>query len=123
MALLRRLCRDNSGNVASAFALSVLPVIGLAGAAVDYSRATKVQSNLQLMTDAAALKAAAARVSGDDARANVALAFFRTAATPSQVSHEATASVSGKTVLVTAKDRLKTGLLGAIGINEILVAA
>jgi Flp pilus assembly protein TadG len=35
MALLRRLCRDNSGNVAGAFALSVFPVIGLAGAAVD----------------------------------------------------------------------------------------
>src|SRR5918993_2748443 len=100
MALLRKLWRDDSGNVAGAFALSVFPVIGLAGAAVDYSRATKVQSNLQMMTDAAALKAAAARVSSDDARVNVALALFRTA-TSNEVSNEATATASGKTVVVT----------------------
>ena len=120
MALLRKLWSDDSGNVAGAFALSVFPVIGLAGAAVDYSRATKVQSNLQLMTDA---KAAAARVASDDARVNVALGLFRNEASPGEVSKEATATVSGKTVLVTARDHMKTGLLGAIGINEIVVAA
>src|SRR5829696_7121584 len=110
MALLRKLWSDDSGNVAGAFALSVFPVIGLAGAAVDYSRATKVQSNLQLMTDA---KAAAARVASDDARVNVALGLFRNEASPGEVSKEATATVSGKTVLVTARDHMKTGLLGA----------
>ena len=123
MALLRRFGHDRSGNVASTFALSILPLVGLAGAAVDYSRATKLQSNLQQITDAAALSAAAAKASSSDARVNVALGFFRTASSPSQVSHEATASVSGKTVTVTAKDLLKTGILGAIGINEIVVAA
>src|SRR5918993_3749581 len=100
MALLQKFRHDSSGNVAAAFAFSVLPLVGLAGAAVDYSRATKVQSNLQQITDAAALKAAAARVSSDDARVKVALALFRTA-TSNEVSNEATATASGKTVVVT----------------------
>ena len=85
MALLRRFGHDRSGNVASTFALSILPLVGLAGAAVDYSRATKLQSNLQQITDAAALSAAAAKASSSDARVNVALGFFRTASSPSQV--------------------------------------
>lgn len=125
MALLKRFRHETSGSVATTFAFSLFPLMGLAGAAVDYSRATKIQSNLQRIVDAAALSGAGAKVSSADARASIALAFFRdaTQSSPGYVSNEATATVEGRTVLVTATDRLKTGILGALGIDEIVVGA
>lgn len=123
MHLLRQFRRDNSGNVASAFALSVLPLVGLAGAAVDYSRAAKAQSNLQLIADAAALKAASKNVASNEARVGMALAFFNAAAQGSGIANGATATASGRSVTVSATGSIKTGLLGAAGINEVLVKA
>lgn len=124
MDLLRQFRRDNSGSVAGAYALSILPLVGLAGAAVDYSRATKARSNLQLVVDAAALKAAAKNGASDEARIAIALALFKTATPGSdELANDATATVSGRSVTVTATGSIKTGLLGAAGINEIVVKA
>jgi len=50
--------RSESGNVAAIFALSLLPLVGFAGAAVDYSRAATVRSRIQSAVDATALKLA-----------------------------------------------------------------
>jgi len=36
---LSRFLQDRRGNVAPIFAIAVIPIIGLVGAAVDYSRA------------------------------------------------------------------------------------
>ena len=46
------------GSVAPMFALSLIPVLGLAGMAVDYSRAGNVRAGLQVSLDAAMLAAA-----------------------------------------------------------------
>ncbi|HXW23919.1 MAG TPA: pilus assembly protein TadG-related protein [Xanthobacteraceae bacterium] len=43
------------GNVAIIFGLTVIPLIGLVGAGVDYSRAARIQTILQAAADAAAL--------------------------------------------------------------------
>src|SRR5947209_4132064 len=45
--VLRRFLKDRRGNVAPMFALAVLPIIGLTGAAVDYSRANSTKVSLQ----------------------------------------------------------------------------
>ena len=47
MSLLARFARDRSGNVAVTFALTLLPVLGLPGAALDYSRASVARAELQ----------------------------------------------------------------------------
>jgi len=44
-----------SGNVAIIFAVAMLPVTGLVGAAVDYSRASRIKTILQAASDAAAV--------------------------------------------------------------------
>jgi Flp pilus assembly protein TadG len=44
-----------AGNVVITFALSLLPVIGLVGAGVDYSRAARIKTILQAAADAASL--------------------------------------------------------------------
>ncbi|HKY85951.1 MAG TPA: pilus assembly protein [Pseudorhodoplanes sp.] len=46
---------DKSGNVMITFAIAMVPVIGLTGAAVDYSRANSAKSAMQAATDATAL--------------------------------------------------------------------
>lgn len=55
---LRRAREDRSGAVALIFALALLPVVAMGGAAVDYSRAQTVATVLQSALDAAAIAAA-----------------------------------------------------------------
>jgi Flp pilus assembly protein TadG len=52
-----RLAADVRGGVGMIFAVALVPVLGLLGAAVDYSRASQAQTNLQAAVDAAALAA------------------------------------------------------------------
>ena len=61
-ALFDRLCRlarefraANTANVTVIFGLATVPIIGLVGAAVDYSHANAVKAALQAATDATAL--------------------------------------------------------------------
>ena len=52
---LFRFIQDRRGGVAPMFALAIIPVFGLIGAAVDYSRANSVRSGMQSAIDATAL--------------------------------------------------------------------
>jgi Flp pilus assembly protein TadG len=56
-AQLRRLLRDNRGNVAMMFAASVFPLSFLIGMAIDYTMASDRQAQLNGFADAAALAA------------------------------------------------------------------
>jgi Flp pilus assembly protein TadG len=47
--------QDRRGSVAPMFALAVIPIIGLTGAAIDYSRANSVRIGMQSAIDATAL--------------------------------------------------------------------
>ena len=49
---------DDHGNVAMMLAIAAIPVLGAAGAAIDYSRAIQARGELQRAVDAAALAAA-----------------------------------------------------------------
>src|SRR5947209_10525290 len=53
--LLSRFLKDRRGGVAPIFAIAVIPVIGLTGAAIDYSRANSVRTGMQAAIDATAL--------------------------------------------------------------------
>ena len=50
-----RFVADQRGGVAPIFALGLIPMIGLAGAAIDYSRATAARTSMQAALDATAL--------------------------------------------------------------------
>lgn len=60
-ATLRRFARQCAGNVTVITGLAAIPVIAAAGIAIDYSRGTRVESELQQIADAAALAAAAGK--------------------------------------------------------------
>lgn len=51
-------CRDRRGGTAMLFALASIPVLGIVGAALDYSRASSTRSLMQNAADSAALAAA-----------------------------------------------------------------
>jgi Flp pilus assembly protein TadG len=57
---LRRFLKCTGAGIAPIFALSIIPVIGLVGAAVDYSRANSIKAGLQSALDATALAMARA---------------------------------------------------------------
>ena len=53
--MFSRFLRDRRGGVAPMFAIAIIPVIGLTGAAIDYSRAASVRTGMQAAIDATAL--------------------------------------------------------------------
>jgi Flp pilus assembly protein TadG len=53
--MIFRFLKDRRGSVAPMFALAIIPVMGLVGAAVDYSRANSARTSLQAALDATAL--------------------------------------------------------------------
>jgi Flp pilus assembly protein TadG len=55
MRWLRRFWRDRKGNMAIVFALTLVPVTGAAGVAIDYSLANANRSSMQKSADATAL--------------------------------------------------------------------
>ena len=53
--VFRRFLKDRRGSVAPMFALAVLPIVGLTGAAIDYSRANAIKISLQAALDSTSL--------------------------------------------------------------------
>lgn len=53
--MLRRFLTDRRAGVTPMFALAIIPVFGLIGAAIDYSRANSVRTAMQAAADATAL--------------------------------------------------------------------
>jgi Flp pilus assembly protein TadG len=117
----RRFRNDRSGNVAVIFALSLIPLFGVGGAALDYSRVLTLRSKLQHASDAAALAAShGARVSvaamndlaDKSFKENLANVHFA-----KHVSMKVTKIKNG--VRVTADGRMETSLLGVLGISKL----
>src|SRR6202521_1483537 len=50
-----RFFQDRRGGVAPMLALAVIPIVGLMGAAVDYSRANAMRTSMQAAADSTAL--------------------------------------------------------------------
>jgi Flp pilus assembly protein TadG len=52
---IARFAAAREGNIAVLFAIALVPIIGLVGAAIDYSRAVKARTSMQAAIDSAAL--------------------------------------------------------------------
>ncbi len=122
---LNRCIREERGNVAIIFALSLVPLALMTGGVVDYSQAMSARTRLAQALDAAALAVAVdINISDDDA---VLLAEDFIAA--NYPGHEAglvqniniTMDDDSDTVLITGESRVPTIMLGLIGIDDITV--
>lgn len=108
---------DRRGSLAANFALTLLPIIGFAGAAIDYSRAVAAKSQLQAAIDRMALQAI-------DLPPEERLAQILAAMTPGS-DGEPDVSIDGDrdTVSIVASRSVPTSVLKAVGIESIPVAA
>jgi Flp pilus assembly protein TadG len=52
---IRHFRRDQRGNIAVIFALTLMPILASVGCAVDYSRASQIRTGLQAATDSASI--------------------------------------------------------------------
>ncbi len=78
MKSFRQLLKDRSGATALTFALLLVPIMGMTGLAVDYSRATNDRSRLQNAADSAALAGASIYTGANAAAAEArARAYLR----------------------------------------------
>jgi Flp pilus assembly protein TadG len=121
---LRAFARSDRGNVAMIFGLSIIPVIGLAGAAIDYSGAARDRSTLQSALDAGTLAGSKVLATGTQAEARAVAESYIRANLPERMrSIPLTIAVvnNGQSVSASAATTHQNGLLPVIGITTLPV--
>ena len=116
------------GNVAIIFAFSLFPIIGLVGAAIDYSRAGAIKADLQSALDATALMASKiAATSTSTQLQTAAVAYFQSLFTsPVALTPTITATYTttgGSSVTVTGATSYKTNFVEILGIKTINISS
>lgn len=121
---LRKLCsrlgRDSEGSVVSTFALSLVPMVGLVGAAVDYSAANNARTSLQVSLDAALLAGAK---DGTTSWTDTALNTFNANLNPKTATniHPAFQLTSTRAYTGTVTATVPSNFLGVLGVSSIAV--
>jgi Flp pilus assembly protein TadG len=131
-----RLGATNQGNVAVLFAIAVLPVLGLVGAAIDYSRASAARTSMQAALDSTALmlskdlSSGIISLSGTPAQINAqlsikALAYFNGLYTNSDAKANSSAPAitavytpvtgAGSTIVVSGSGAITTDIMNVVG--------
>src|SRR5437016_3281266 len=109
-----RFLADQTGGVAPIFALGLVPMIGVAGAAVDYSRAGSARAAMQASLDAATLMVAkdVQLIQPNQASARATdffnAAFSRSEVQSLQVTATITSGTDGTTVTTSATGSVGT---------------
>ncbi|MDP2411848.1 MAG: pilus assembly protein [Pseudolabrys sp.] len=116
--------RARDGAVVIIFALAIIPVLGLVGAAVDFSRANSLKATMQNALDATALMLSKTAASQTSAQLQVAAqSYFMAQFTrPEARNASVTASYSksgGSTVVVNGSADIDTEFMGILGLKSI----
>ena len=123
MRHIRRFIGDRRANILPMFGVALIPVVGLIGAGVDYSRANSVKSKLQAALDSTALAMSANATTQTAAQLQTAasayfFAMYKGTAS-STVTFAATYAMTstGPQVTVTGATNLKTIFMGIPGLG------
>lgn len=111
--------RAVSGNVAIMFSLALVPVVGLAGGAVDLTNLESIKNRMQDAADSAALEAMVLRHETDAFRVESAttLATENLAAATTVANVQISVSVSATEAQVDMSASVPTTLMGILGIE------
>ncbi len=132
---MRSIFRNESGNIAILFGLALVPLIGLAGGAVDFAHRANVRADLQTSSDAAALAVARSLQSSqllpgddgwDEAKATaIALgnSMFDADFAVEGIEGQPEFTIDGTIVRVDANVGIRTSFLGVIGIETLEAGA
>lgn len=122
-----RFAGDRHGNIAIVFALSVVPIVGFVGAAVDYSHANSVKVAVQAALDATALVLAkSAGTQTQSQMQDAASAFFAARFNRSEAINPAVAvnyTPSNSTIVLNATTSVKTDFMGLMGFKTLNIKA
>jgi Flp pilus assembly protein TadG len=124
--MLKAFQKNKNGNVAMLFALSVIPVCGMVGLALDYGRAVNTKERLQAAVDAAALSLAAASSEATDAQLAAQASNFVQAAYKSlgpQVLSPINVTRNGSELTVETETTMPTVIMQLFGRSELQIAA
>ena len=123
---LRAFSAARGGNIATTFALTLIPVIGAAGAAIDFSRANAVKADMQGALDSAALMLSKeAATDSDNALQRHALKYFKANFNKPEATNitvSATYSSSDSSVLVNGSAAIPTDFMQIFGYNQITIS-
>lgn len=116
---------DLRGNVAALFALAAIPLVGLLGSAVDYSRASSARVDTQAATDAAALAGAQKlSTSASEAEKTASKVFAQNApAALTKTPPNVTISGNGQVIKVCATGTVQTSIMQVAGFSTLPVTA
>jgi Flp pilus assembly protein TadG len=114
------------GNIAITFALSLIPILGMVGAAVDFSRANAVKASMQAALDSTALMASknAAALTSDQVQTSAQAYFLSVFNRPEASNVKFTASYSingGSSVVVNGSADMTTDFMAILGYKSITV--
>jgi Flp pilus assembly protein TadG len=121
----RRFLRQTDGTAAMIFALAVIPIMLLAGLAVDFLRTSQSQSQMQAVLDAAVLAVARAEGEPDAQRKGRGIDYFRRNFDMNNYEGKATPNfeIAADRVIGTAELSLPTTLLKLTGHKTWQIAA
>lgn len=126
---MSRFFADQQGGVAPIFALALVPMIGLAGAALDYSRASAARTAMQASLDATALMIAkdaqliASDQVGPRATQLFNAGFGRDDVQSIQVNATVSSGTGGTTVTASAGGAVATTFMHILGQSTMNIAA
>jgi len=119
--------RAEGGNTIVVFGLSMIPIVGLVGAAVDYSRASNIRTAMQAAADSTAL-AMATSASGQtaDQLSAAASSFFKSIFTRPDADNVTVTTTytttSGTQLVLNATATMKSDIMGVMGFKNIPIA-
>ncbi len=122
---LARFFRNNRGNLAIIFALSLMPLSAAAGAAIDLNRAFIVQQRLERALDAAGLAVGSAPAASDAEMKAMAQSFFDANYNDEEmgVPGELVLAAANGRVTLSATAELPTTIMKIIGYDKLTVGS
>jgi Flp pilus assembly protein TadG len=126
--LAGRFAAERRANVAITFGLALVPILGLTGAAVDFSRANSVKADMQSALDSAALMVSKTAATLNASQVQSAAQDYFTAlfTRPEASNIQFTASYAnsgGSSVVVSASADMTTDFVGILGYKTITVTS
>jgi Flp pilus assembly protein TadG len=120
--------RDENGHVAVIFTLLLIPLIGLTGGAIDYTRASAAKVAMQAALDATALAVSkeAASLTPSQLSQRATDYFMAAFHRPDAQNVSVTTSYSntaGSTIVVSSTGVVKSHFLGILGIDEMHISS
>jgi len=123
---IRRFRRDRRGNVLMMFGLALVPLMGVVGVAVDYSRASNARQALNSAIDSAALMAARDAQKLTDAQLTARINAWISDNLPADVKSQFTGATiaidrTARTIKITAQANVPTTAARVLGTTQLPV--